>query len=105
MQLDEGAQALAVARLEVSLDVEEGDLAKWGFPKMRLPKNGYFSMDNPIKMDDLRVLLFWETTKSGCTLNNPRVTHSSHRNGRNQAGEWSARLVLSSCSPQETING
>jgi hypothetical protein len=30
VQLDEGAKALAVARLEVSLDVEEGNLAKFG---------------------------------------------------------------------------
>ena len=25
----------------------------WGFPKMVIPQNGWFIMDNPIKMDDL----------------------------------------------------
>ncbi len=31
------------------------------FPKIGVPRNGWFIMQNPIKMDDLRVPLFLET--------------------------------------------
>jgi hypothetical protein len=30
----------------------DGRRSKWGFPKMGEPQNGWFTMENPIKMDD-----------------------------------------------------
>ena len=32
-------------------------LPKWGFPKMVVPPNGWFLMENPIKMDYLGIAI------------------------------------------------
>ena len=42
------------------------DFPIWMFPKIVVPQNGRFTMENPIKMDDLGVPLFLETPISHC---------------------------------------
>ena len=36
---------------------------RWVFPKIVVPQNGWFTRENPIRMDDLGVPLFLETSR------------------------------------------
>ena len=49
-------------RLKMYFLLKMGIFQPWGFPKMVVPQNGWFIMENPIKMDDLGVPLFLETS-------------------------------------------
>ena len=60
-----------------------GRKGTWVFPKIVIPQNGWFTRENPIKMDDLGgPPLFLETP----TSQQKRIHQTSTRNRRNNGG-------------------
>ena len=49
----------------------------WGFPKIGVPQNGWFIWKNPIKMDDLGVPPFKETSVWSCAIDGAELLLTS----------------------------
>ena len=73
---------------DVSEDLQVPWSIWWGFPKIGVPQNGWFRMENPITIDDLGVPLFSETSSWWLNqpiwkiLPNPGNDHISHLKNR-----------------------
>ena len=70
-KINEGTQEKEAMPIKMSMNFPKGQLHVWTlgvrvyyiwmFPKIGVPQNGWFIMENPIKMDDLGVPPFLET--------------------------------------------
>ena len=85
-----------------------GYLCKWVFPKIGVPQNGWFTMENPIQMDDLGVPLFLETPKCifglGVSWAKKHISGRDSFRSRERTGAKVETKIQRCWAPQDVCN-